>query len=73
MTHHRSVHHAVMESNISEISYAYHIDVQKHVQTQVFLSFFVTSAEFSLLKASVNYLTSTVVAARICCSPLASL
>jgi hypothetical protein len=38
-----------------------------------FLSFFVTSAEFSLLKASVNYLTSTVVAARICCSPLASL
>lgn len=38
-----------------------------------FLSFFVTSAEFSLLKASVNYLTITVVAARMCCSPLASL
>lgn len=35
MTHHRSVHHAVMESNISGISYEFHIaDVQKHVQTQ---------------------------------------
>jgi hypothetical protein len=35
MNHHRSVHHAVMGSNISETSYEYHIaDVQKHVQSQ---------------------------------------
>jgi len=44
MTHHRSIHHVVVESNITEINYGHYIaDVNNHVQNQrvfLFLCYF---------------------------------
>jgi hypothetical protein len=44
MTHHRSIHHVVMESNMTWISYEHYIaDVDNHVQNQrifLFMSYF---------------------------------
>jgi len=44
MIHHRSIHHVVVESNITEISYDHYIaDVNNHVQNQrvfLFLCYF---------------------------------
>ncbi len=74
MTHHHSIHHVVMESNITWINYEHYIiDVENHVPNQRVSFFCVTSTWFLLLKVSVIYLMNTIIATKICYSPLVSL